>query len=215
MDREGNSKLYYYLYERTTMEKRNGNISGELRELSQIFSSLCYNLESYQIFVLLVFQVCDTVTELECNVYPYEKCELKWIPVDYTVSKNVSRSFPINECKEVEVTKVHRKKVPVCRNETKQNCVTLWKKDKYGKKVSHCLENRYSQFHAFFNQNGIFKLNNSTCFQSNDRYGQVMRIAKTSPGRFVIWFGKSLISPLQKMNVGPARKLQIGQIAKK
>ena len=60
---------------------------------------------------------------------------------------------------------------------------------------------------CLFNQNGIFKLNNSTCFQSNDRYGQVMRIAKTSPGRFVIWFGKSLISPLQKMNVGPARKL--------
>ena len=107
-------------------------------------------------------------------MHPYEKCELKWIPVDYTESKNVSRIFPINECKEVEVTKVHRKKVPVCRNETKQNCVTLWKKDKYGKKVSHCLGNRYSSFKWY-----QLELNNLTCFQTYDRYGQVMRIVKT------------------------------------
>ena len=51
------------------------------------------------------------------------------------------------------------------------------------------------------------KLNNLKCFQTHDRYGQAMKIAKTSPGRFVIWFGKNLISPLQKMNAGPARKL--------
>ena len=140
MDREGDSQLYYYLYERTKMEKRKGNSS------RNFFLIFCYQIfatsQNFILFCfLLEFQVCDTVTELECDVHPYEKCELKWIPVEYTESKNVSRIFPINECKEVEVTKVHRKKVPVCRNETKQNCVTLWKTDKYGKKVTHCLGN--------------------------------------------------------------------------
>ena len=113
-----------------------------VQEFFSRFSVIRYTSQNFILFCfLLEFQVCDTVTELECDVHPYEKCELKWIPVEYTESKNVSRIFPINECKEVEVTKVHRKKVPVCRNETKQNCVTLWKTDKYGKKVTRCLGN--------------------------------------------------------------------------
>ena len=84
---------------------------------------------------MIVFEVCANVTELDCEIVPCEKCELKMKPVRHKETKEVIKDYIPWVCEMIPVTLTHRKLLPVCRNETKQNSVTKWEKDENGKPV--------------------------------------------------------------------------------
>ena len=56
-------------------------------------------------------------------------------PVRHKETKEVIKDYIPWVCEMIPVTLTHRKLLPVCRNETKQNCVTKWEKDENGKPV--------------------------------------------------------------------------------
>ena len=82
-----------------------------------------------------LFQVCDNVTELKCDIVPYTKCELKWVTKPIKAYKDTRKYYRKKGCNETEEIKLHKKLVPHCHNETKLNCVTLWKTDENGNQV--------------------------------------------------------------------------------
>ena len=56
-------------------------------------------------------------------------------PVECTVPEPVPRIFKKKVCNMVPHVITHTKMRPVCRNETKLNCITLWTMDAEGNKV--------------------------------------------------------------------------------
>ena len=53
----------------------------------------------------------------------------------YSQTELVPKLFVEQTCKTSAKTVPHIKKVPECRNVTKQNCITLWETDKQGNQV--------------------------------------------------------------------------------
>ena len=47
-------------------------------------------------------------------------------PEVFNATKYVNRDFIKTTCKNVTVPVYHKKKVPECKNVTKENCVTRW-----------------------------------------------------------------------------------------
>lgn len=80
-------------------------------------------------------RVCDNVTEITCDIVPYTKCELEWIHVEYKGHEPITKHYIPWVCDPVNNTIPHTKMVPKCYNETKLNCVTLWKEDENGTSV--------------------------------------------------------------------------------
>ena len=61
------------------------------------------------------------------------------INVDYKGYKDIVRPYTEKVCEHIDSIVQHEKMTPKCYNETKLNCVTLWKEDETGQKVSHFL----------------------------------------------------------------------------
>ena len=58
------------------------------------------------------------------------------INVDYEGYEDVLRPYTEKVCETFDKIIQHEKMTPKCYNETKLNCVTLWKEDDSGEKVS-------------------------------------------------------------------------------
>jgi len=80
-------------------------------------------------------QVCDDVTEIQCDIVPYTECEMGMQSTPYKSCVPVQKNFTEKDCKEMKEVTQHKKMIPECRNVTKQNCVTKWETDANGKQV--------------------------------------------------------------------------------
>lgn len=79
--------------------------------------------------------VCKEVVETKCQVVPYTECAMGLAPVEFTQTVLNPKSFSPQECVTKREEIPHRKMLPECRNVTKQNCVSNWQVDPYGKQV--------------------------------------------------------------------------------
>ena len=79
--------------------------------------------------------VCADVTETRCEVVPYTECSMGLETQQFSETKLGPKKFVEKACTQGQKTIPHKKLLPECRNVTKQNCVTLWEKDQYGKQV--------------------------------------------------------------------------------
>jgi len=79
--------------------------------------------------------VCVEVLETKCEVVPYTECSMGLEPVEFSQTVLSPKSFSPQECVTKREEIPHTKMLPECRNVTKQNCVTLWETDSYGKQV--------------------------------------------------------------------------------
>jgi len=79
--------------------------------------------------------VCADVAETVCDVVPYTECTMGMEEQQYSQTELAPKLFVEQTCKTSAKTVPHIKKVPECRNVTKQNCVTLWETDEQGNQV--------------------------------------------------------------------------------
>merc|ERR1719228_1186244 len=79
--------------------------------------------------------VCADVTETRCEVVPFTECSMGLETQEFSETKLAAKKFVEKTCTQGQKTIPHQKLLPECRNVTKQNCVTLWEKDQYGKQV--------------------------------------------------------------------------------
>jgi len=79
--------------------------------------------------------VCADVTETRCEVIPFTECSMGLEPQQFSETKLAPKQFIEKACTQGQKSIPHQKLLPECRNVTKQNCVTLWEKDQYGKQV--------------------------------------------------------------------------------
>ena len=84
-------------------------------------------------------QVCADVVETRCEVIPYTECSMGMVPQGLNRTKLVPKLFTEKVCKQGTKTVPHIKMVPDCKNVTKQNCVTNWETDAYGKQVEKAI----------------------------------------------------------------------------
>jgi len=77
--------------------------------------------------------ICQDVTETKCEVQPYKECKMGLEPQQITETKLAPKKFIEKACTQGKKTIPHTKLLPECKNVTKQNCVTLWETDEYGK----------------------------------------------------------------------------------
>jgi len=68
-------------------------------------------------------------------VIPYTECSMGMVPQGLNRTKLQPKLFTEKTCKQGTKTVPHIKMVPDCKNVTKQNCVTNWETDAYGKQV--------------------------------------------------------------------------------
>ena len=80
-------------------------------------------------------QVCNEVTEIQCDIVPYTECEMQMEQTPYKSFEMVQKIFPKKVCNETTEFIPHTKMMPECKNVTKQNCVTKWETDADGKQV--------------------------------------------------------------------------------
>jgi len=89
-------------------------------------------------------QVCVELEERECEVVSWSDCTMSDCPVQVTEPEQKPETYKPWECEQKDLIKYHEKERPLCKNETKRNCDTLWAIDKDGKKVwageSNCEE---------------------------------------------------------------------------
>ena len=70
-----------------------------------------------------------------CQIVTWSECDMRDCPVECTAPEPVPRIFKKKVCNMVPHVITHTKMRPVCRNETKLNCITLWTMDAEGNKV--------------------------------------------------------------------------------
>jgi len=99
-------------------------VESDGEECNTIFVKQCE--EKYE-------DVCADVTETKCEVVPYKECKAGQVPQQFTETKLAPKEFVEKACTQGKKTIPHKKLLPECRNVTKQNCVTLWETDSYGK----------------------------------------------------------------------------------
>jgi|ERR1712212_254278 len=80
-------------------------------------------------------RVCKDVTTLQCNVIGYTECTMEMQALPYKSYKMEPKTFQRKKCKEEMKTEIHKKKKSVCKDVTKQNCVTKWEVLPNGEKV--------------------------------------------------------------------------------
>jgi len=78
--------------------------------------------------------VCGDVTNMQCSIVAYTEC--KTTQVEEKCTKPVEEIKWADQwwCDERPNTTTHFKEMPVCKNVTKQNCVTKWEMDDQGNK---------------------------------------------------------------------------------
>ena len=81
-------------------------------------------------------QVCDEVTEMQCEIVPYTECQMEMEVTPYKSYEMVPQIFKKKVCKEGMDVVQHTKMMPECRNVTKQNCITKWETDENGNQAS-------------------------------------------------------------------------------
>ena len=69
------------------------------------------------------------------KIMSWSECVMRDCPVECTSTEPVPRIFTKKSCKMVPHLITHTKTRPVCHNETKLNCITLWTMDAKGNKV--------------------------------------------------------------------------------
>merc|ERR1711971_117463 len=72
--------------------------------------------------------VCTDVLELNCQVAAWTECKAESTSHKGTKCFVEYKDFPFKDCKEVKDNKKHIKKVPDCKNVTKNNCVNCKEK---------------------------------------------------------------------------------------
>ena len=82
------------------------------------------------------FQVCDDVTEIQCEIQPYTECQMTMEVETYKGNEVVQKTFEKKLCQEAMDVVQHTKMMPECRNVTKQNCITKWETDEDGNQAS-------------------------------------------------------------------------------
>merc|ERR1719430_2490838 len=80
-------------------------------------------------------EVCAEVTETRCEVVPYKECKAEQVPQYYSETELTPKKFIEKSCITGKKSVPHKKLLPECRNVTKQNCVTNWETDEFGKQV--------------------------------------------------------------------------------
>jgi len=86
-------------------------------------------------------EVCVDVTEMICDVNAYADCQVEENSSGPGPCEGGYKNFDMRDCEEQEFKEAHIKQVPVCKNVTKNNCVTDWEVDDNGNKVWTGLEN--------------------------------------------------------------------------
>ena len=76
------------------------------------------------------------MTTLQCKVFGYTVCRMDMEAVEYKSFKFEDRFLPVEKCTQGIDIQKHKKKRPVCKDVTKQNCVTKWEINANGQKVS-------------------------------------------------------------------------------
>ena len=90
------------------------------------------------------------MTDMVCDVVPYTICKMQMAPVPTKETRVFENNYKVQKCEETTGFHDHIKQVPVCRNVTKQNCVTKWEVDSKGKKVTkHNARNVHSKINFF------------------------------------------------------------------
>ena len=80
-------------------------------------------------------EVCVDITEMVCDVNAYADCKVVEEPAQGAGCEGGYKNFDMRDCAESEEREAHIKEVPVCKNVTKNNCVTDWEVDDNGNKV--------------------------------------------------------------------------------
>ena len=82
------------------------------------------------------FQMCDEVTEIQCDVVPYTECKMEMAETPFKSYDMEQQIYRRKSCTEGMDVVQHTKMMPECRNVTKQNCITKWETDDDGNQVS-------------------------------------------------------------------------------
>merc|ERR1712025_195409 len=80
-------------------------------------------------------EVCADVHETRCEVVPYKECRAEQVPQYFSETELSPKKFIEKACVTGKKSVPHKKLLPECRNVTKQNCVTNWETDQFGKQV--------------------------------------------------------------------------------
>ena len=80
------------------------------------------------------------------KVVPYKECKAEQVPQYYSETELTPKKFTEKSCITGKKSVPHKKLLPECRNVTKQNCVTNWETDEYGKQVSDIVSMTYGQY---------------------------------------------------------------------
>ena len=81
------------------------------------------------------FKVCANVDEIFCDVEPYTDCNMPQNDVFYNDTEDSIKTWPIIKCYDEQGFHHHTKDHPVCKNETKLDCIYTWHVDSEGNKV--------------------------------------------------------------------------------
>jgi len=79
--------------------------------------------------------VCNNVTALHCDVFPYTECKMKLYEEKVSTSHWTFEYKPAYACVKNHVEIVHKKKKPVCTKKPKKICNSKWKISPSGEKV--------------------------------------------------------------------------------
>ena len=82
------------------------------------------------------FQVCDEVTEIQCEIVPYTECAMTMESAPYKSHEMVPKTIKKKVCSEGMDVVQHTKMMPECRNVTKQNCISKFETDENGNQAS-------------------------------------------------------------------------------
>merc|ERR1712183_415294 len=81
-------------------------------------------------------QVCLEATELKCKTIAWAECSVSvWTKENVKKCEPTYKDFQYKDCQEENYSVKHKKKLPKCREVTKDNCVTDWDIDENGNKV--------------------------------------------------------------------------------
>ena len=83
----------------------------------------------------MYYQVCETVTETQCDIVGYTECITEEVVKQYKSQESGYDYFQTKKCEPFTAIVDHWKEKYVCANVTKQNCVTKWEMLPSGEKV--------------------------------------------------------------------------------
>ena len=86
--------------------------------------------------IIFFFQVCDEVTEIQCEIVPYTECSMTMEELPYKSHVMVPKTIKKKVCSEGMDVVQHTKMMPDCRNVTKQNCISTFTTDEQGEQAS-------------------------------------------------------------------------------